>query len=210
MTEGDGEFETTTTRRFRGYDATFGTDPDAISIELRVGRPSYIRVEEGHYLQEGDAFHRDQIGMRSPTIATWEVVDITPEQVIGRDIETGEETQWAREAIEQGLAVGTYSTNLTDFERLSVHEVGQRGDHGENDGIEYRSTGPPYVAVVAYGDNGLSYGRRYRFADEDSSSLERWTQDGSVERLGDEVRTRLDERVQAALEADGYDVVETE
>lgn len=211
MTERHREVEeTTTTRRFTGYDATFGTDPDAISIELQAGRPSYIRVEEGHYLQEGDAFHRDELGMRSPTIATWEVVDISPEQVVGRDIETGEEAKWDRETIEQGLVVGTYSTNLTDFERLSVHEVGQRGDQDEDSGGGHRYIGPPYVAVVAYGDNGLKYGRRYRFADEPSSILELWTQDEPVEQLGEEVRARLDQRVRAALEADGYEVAESE
>lgn len=203
--EPDIETTTTTTRRIAGHDALFGTDPDELYLELRVGRPSYIRVRVGDYLQEGDAFHRDQLGMDSPTIATWEVVEITPGRVVGRDIRDDEPAEWERAAIEQGLAVGTYSTNLTDFERLSVHEVGRRGEDDGSDG-EYRYTGAPYVAVVAYGDNGLKYGRRYRFADEEAATLELWTQDDPVEGLDRTVRERLDQRVREALEADGYTV----
>lgn len=210
MSDTDLDAETTTTtRRLAGSEATVGTDPDEIAIELRAGRPSYIHVAEGHLIYEGDAAHRDHLGAEAPTVRTWTVETIAPDRVVGRDRATDEPTEWDRGALEHGLAVGTYSTNLTDFERLSVHEVGRR-DGGEpgDDASPFRHTGQPYVAVVAYGDNGLKYGRRYRFVEDSSATLALWTQDEPVEHLASAVAERLDQRVHEALEADGYAVAE--
>lgn len=198
-----------TTRRLAGSGATVGTAPDEISIELRAGRPSYIHVAEGHLVYEGDAAHRDHLGAAAPTVRTWTVETITPDRVVGRDRAIDEPTGWDRGTLEHGLAVGTYSTNLTDFERLSVHEVGGRdGAHAGDGASPFRYTGQPYVAVVAYGDNGLKYGRRYRFVEESPPTLALWTQDEPVEHLAATVAERLDQRVREALEADGYAVAE--
>lgn len=200
---------TTTTERLQGTDARFGTDPDEIYLELRMGSPAYIHLDEGDYLREGDAFHRDRLSPSAPTLATWEVVDITPEIVVGREIETGEETTWDREEIERGLALGTYSTELTDFEWLSVYQVGRWRDYdGEDDGSGLRYRGRPYVSVVAYGDNGLKYGRRYRFVAPQSDAVYLWKQDEPAGGLPDGIERRLDERVTEAIEAEGYEVVD--
>ncbi|MFC7155011.1 hypothetical protein ACFQPA_06025 [Halomarina halobia] len=200
---------TTTTRRFEGLDARFGSDPEEIYVELRMGSPAYIHVREGDYLQEGDAFHREQIGMESPTLETWEVVDITPEITVGRDIDTGEGVTWPREEVEKGLAIGRYSTNLTDFEWVSVYQVGRWGDYDpEGEGSGTRYTGRPYVSVVAYGDNGLKYGRRYRFVDPGSNEIYLWKADEPRGGFSEEVAERLDRRVREALKAEGYAVTE--
>jgi hypothetical protein len=200
---------TTTTERFEGFDARFGTDPDEIHIELQLGSPAYIHVREGDYLQEGDAFRRNQIGMSSSTLDTWEVVDITPEIVIGRDLDTGEDMTMDREDIETGLAVGRYSTNLTDFEWISVYHVGDWESYRlEDEGAGTRYTGEPYVSVVAYGDNGLKYGRRYRFVDSGSNRLSLWKEDMPRGGFTDEVAQRLNQRVCTALESEGYVLAE--
>jgi len=153
------------------------------------------------------------IGTATP-LATWEVTSITPERVVGTDLESGAEREWDREALERGLLIGEYSTNLTDFEEISVVQIGRWGDDDGGDegdgeaGSGYRYDGRPYVTVVAYGDNGRKYARRYRFVDDGGGTLELWTQDPAVERFPDEVAARLDERVRAELEADGYEVRE--
>lgn len=199
---------TATTKRLKGYDARFGTDPEEIYIELRMGSPAYIHVKEGDYLQEGDAFHRDQLGIDSPILDTWEVIDITPESVVGRSLASGEEIAWDREEIETGLAVGTYSTNLTDFEWVSVYQVGSWQDYDEEaEGTGLRYAGRPYVSVVAYGDNGLKYGRRYRFVEPGSTELYLWKQDEPAGGFREEIEKRLDDRVGHALESEGYRVV---
>lgn len=204
---------TTTIKRFEGHDARLGTDPDEIYIERRLGSPAYIHLQEGHYLQEGDAFHREQLGIESPVLDTWEVIDITPDTVVGKDLDSGEEVEWSREEIEKGLLVGRYSTNLTDFEWVSVYQVGSWEAHDPEEEAEADSrsqyTGRPYVAVVAYGDNGLKYGRRYRLVDPDSSEVALWKQDQPRNGFSEEVADRLDRRVRAALEAERYEVVES-
>lgn len=193
----DSEVERTdTTRRFEGFDARFGTDPEEVYVELRVGRPAYIRVREGDYVQEGDAFHREWLGVSSPALDTWEVVEITADQVRGEHVDTGEPTEWERSDLEKGLAVGRYSTNLTDFEVVSVYEAGGWSDEDDE----------PYVSVVAYGDNGLKYGRRYRFVDRDSGTLELWREDEPRQGFTETQAERLDERVREVLEDDGYRV----
>lgn len=201
----DSVSTTATTRRFESLDARFGTDPDEIYIEVRLGSPAYIHVREGQYLQEGDAFHRDQLGMDSPVLDTWEVVDVTSERVVGRDLDTGERVEWSREEVEKGLAIGRYSTNLTDFEWVSVYQVGSWDEYDPDEDSGSRYTGRPYVAVVAYGDNGLKYGRRYRLVEPDSSDVVLWKQDVPRGGFSDEVAERLDERVRQALRAEGYE-----
>lgn len=200
--------EKTTTKRFTGFDARFGTHPDEIYVELRLGSPAYIHVREGEYLQEGDAFHREQLRTNSPTLDTWGVLDITPETVVGRDIDTGEEVTMDRTEVEKGLAIGRYSTNLTDFEWISTYQVGDWDRYDPDDEARTRYTGRPYVSVVAYGDNGLKYGRRYRFVEPESDEVALWKDDTLDRGFSNEVARRFDERVREALEAAGYTVTE--
>ncbi|WP_435194763.1 hypothetical protein [Natronomonas sp. EA1] len=209
LTADENRTTTATTKRFKGFDARFGTDPAEIYIELRMGSPAYIHLRAGEYLQEGDVFHREQLGVRSPTLDTWEVVEITPERVVGRDIETGDTVTWDRETVEKGLAIGRYSTNLTDFEWVSVYQVGRWDDYDPEEGdAGTRHAEQPYVSVVAYGDNGRKYGRRYRFAEPEAGELYLWREDRPFGGFDETVVERLDERVREALEAEGYTVVE--
>lgn len=201
----------TETRQYAGYGATFGTDPEEVSIDLRTGSPAYIRLRVGDLLREGDAAHHEQHRTAGPAVDRWEVVEITPESVAGRHLEIGEETTWPRHEIEKKLAVGTFSTDLTDFERVSVYQVGRHEDHdpdADDTGLRFR--GRPYVSVVAYGDNGRKYGRRYRFADPDSNAVYLWKQDEPAGGFSPEIEARLDRRVTAALEAEAYRVVDDE
>jgi hypothetical protein len=200
----------TTTKRFEGFDARFGTAPDEIYIELRMGGPAYIHLREGDYLQEGDAFHREQLGMASTTLDTWKITEITSTSVKGEDVETGEPREWLRGDVENGLALGRYSTNLTDFEWISVYQVGSWDEYDPDKQSGTRYTGRPYVSVVAYGDNGLKYGRRYRFVDPSSNELILWKEDKPRGGFKQEVAEHLDQRVREALQAEGYVVAEHE
>lgn len=178
---------------------------DEIFIELHPGRPAYVRLRVGDYLQEGDASHREQFQTTSPSLATWEIVEITPERVVGRHVDSDETSTWARADIERALAIGTYSTNLTDFERISVHLIGRRDEDGSTaENHRPALTNEAFVSVVAYGDSGLKYGRRYRFLEAGSKTLELWDWDEPEGGFPDEVEVRLDEVVRSALLADGF------
>lgn len=144
----------------------------------------------------------------SPRVPTWEVVEITPERVEMRDSRTGGTVPMDREAVEAGLAIGRYSTNLTDFEWVSVYQVGRWGGDLDVDESGTRRTGRPYVSIVAYGDDGRTYGRSYRFVDPESRALGLWKEDRLLDGFPDGVVERLDERVRAALDADGSAVTE--
>lgn len=189
--------------RFEGLDARFGTAPDEIYVVLQAGRPAYVRLRPGKFLQEGDSFHREELGLSSPTLETWEVTSITDDEVAGEILDSREPVSWDREHVERGLAIGEYSTNLTDFEAVSVVQTGRWRDYG-GDGGGYRYTDRPYVTVIAYGDNGLKYGRRYEFVDEEATELELRTQDEAIEAFSEPVAERFERQVRAALEADGY------
>ncbi|WP_435064910.1 hypothetical protein [Halobaculum sp. EA56] len=213
--ESDGERGSTTERTrtttVDGDRARIGTDPSEIYIELRLGSPAYIHVREGDYLQEGDPFRRERVGADAPTLDTWEVTEITPETVVARDLDTDEAVTMDRETVERRLATGEYSTNLTDFEWVSVYQVGDWDEYdpeGDRDDADTRYTGRPYVSVVAYGDNGLKYGRRYRFVEPDSTEVYLWKEDRPLRGFDGDVEDLLDRRIRAALEADGYAVVE--
>jgi hypothetical protein len=198
----------TATREIRGLDARFGTDPREVYVELRSGSPAYVRLREGDYLQEGDAFHYEQF-RESSGLDTWEVLDVTPALVVGRDTATGYRREFEREDVEVRLCVGRYSTNLTDFENVSVYQVGDWETAETTRGaIDAQYTGSPHVSVVAYGDNGLKYGRWYGFVEPYSTELALWMVDDPRGTFDEEVAHRLDERIRTALEAEGYTIVE--
>jgi hypothetical protein len=71
--------------------------------------------------------------------------------------------------------------------------------------VVYRGT--PYLTVVAHGNNGETYGLRYRYTDAgDPDSVTLWEEDVSVGGLDASLRTRLTTAVEAALTAEGYTV----
>jgi hypothetical protein len=188
-------------RTIAGQEARIGTDPDEVRVEWRPGRAVYHRVRVGDLIKNADS------DVSSPRIDEWRVTEITAERVVGEDTKTGEEREWDRETLERGLVIGNYATNLTDFELVTAYPVGSWEDYGTEEGDEYAYHGRPYLTVVAYGDNGEKYGRRYRFVEDgNDTDLELWEEDMKTERIGDEMRARLDEVVESALESDDYRV----
>jgi hypothetical protein len=188
-------------RTIAGQEARIGTDPDEVRVEWRPGRAVYLRVREGDIVKDADS------DVSSPRIDEWRVTDITADRVVAEHTKTGTAREWDRETLERGLVVGNYATGLTDFELVTCYPVGSWADYGSDEGDEYAYHGRPYVTVVAYGDNGQKYGRRYRFlAEGNDTDLELWEEDMKTERIGDDLRARLDEVVESALENDGYAV----
>ena len=189
-------------RTIAGQEARVGTDRDELRVEWRPRRAVYHRVRAGDLIKDADA------DVSSPRIDEWRVTEITPDRVVGEDTKTGAVREWDRETLERGLVIGNYATNLTDFELVTVYPVGSWDDYGtegDDDGDEHVYHGRPYLTVVAYGDNGQKYGRRYRFVEEgDDTDLELWEEDVKTERIDDELRSRLDEVIESALESDGY------
>jgi hypothetical protein len=183
-------------RTIQGRAASIHRDPDEIRVEWRVGRPIYFGVRVGDRIKDAD---RD---VESPLIDQWTVTEITPTRVVGVHAETGDEREWDRERLERGLAIGNYATTLSAFERVAVHRVGVATDRAAGRPPE------PHVTVIAYGNNGERYGRRYRFLDADERRVALRDEDPAVGRLSDERRRQLAELVEAALVEDGYDVVE--
>lgn len=190
-------------REIQGARVGVGTAPDEIFLDLPITRPIYVRVGEGDHLQEGDVRARGSFELAeggselaSTTLRTWEVIEIDPETVTVRDLATDGREQWDREKLEHDLSTGVLSTNLTEFERVSVVETGPWEDDEE----------PAHVTVTAYGNDGRKFTRVYRLRDE--GSLEYRRQDRSITEFGDALRDRFERRIGEALVDDGYSVAE--
>ncbi len=201
---------TIVTREIQGKTAGIGLDEHEIFIDLPITRPIYIRVGEGDHVQEGDVRARGtfEVGtggseLASTTLQTWVVEEITAETVTVCDLATDEPAHWDRKECEENLATGVVSTNLTDFERVSVVRTGSWDDADENEG----DRGDPHVTVTAYGNDGRKFSRTYRLAAE-TETLERWHQDRSIETFDENLAARFERRIEAALGADGYTVRE--
>jgi hypothetical protein len=179
-------------RTIQGRDAVVYRDPDEIRVEWRVGRPIYFGVRVGDRIKDAD---RD---VESVLIDQWTVTEITPTRVVGVHVDTGEERRWDREALERGLAIGNYATTLSAFERVAVHRVGAA--RGSNSALPYE----PYVTVIAYGNNGERYGRRYRFLDVEERRVALRDEDPAIRRLSEEYRRQLRDLIGDALADDGY------
>lgn len=123
------------------------TENGEIFLDVPTTGQDYIRVVEGELVREGDVRSRDEQELESQTLHVWTVDEITPVTVRGTDVDTGDSREWNREELEQKLADGTLSTNLTDFERADVH-------HKEDNETE---TDPPEVTVTAYGNDGQRF-----------------------------------------------------
>jgi hypothetical protein len=186
-------------RTIQGRETLIRRVPDEIYIEWRPGRPVYFGVKIGDRIKNAD---RD---VESAHITEWEVVEITPEHVVGVNQRTGERAEWEREDLEQALVLHRYATNLSDFSTLMVHPVGSWAEYETAD--ESTLAREPYLSVVVFGNNGEKYGRRYRFVEPgETSAVELADQDMSIDRLSPDLQARLDETVRQALEEDGYTV----
>jgi hypothetical protein len=205
MPRTDGDDYTRIERRpIQGQEARIRLDPDEVHVEWRPGRAAYYGVRVGDRVKDADA------DVESVRIDEWEVREITPERVVGEHVRSGEVREWGRRELETGLVVGSYATNLSAFELVTAIPVGSwddaEADADADDGLYH---GRPYVTVVAYGNNGRKYGRRYwRGPRGAESRLEPWNEDLAARELPAALRARLDERVRTALAADGYEVPE--
>lgn len=199
-TESNG-FTAVEHRVIQGREVRILRYPDELHVQWRPGRPVYYGVRAGDRIKNAAA------DVESVRIDEWEVTEITPDRVDGRHVRTGEETTWDREALERGLVVGRYATNLSEFAVVTVHPTGSWAayDPEATSGPEYR--GRPYLTAIAYGNNGEKYGRPYRFvAEGDGDAVELAEEDPKIARLSAEMRAHLDDVVRSALEDDGYAV----
>ena len=200
--DGDSEGAFSVERRtVQGHVALVARYPDHVSVEWRPTHPVYFGVHVGDRLKDADA------DVSSPRIDEWEVTEITPELVVGEHVRTGDRREFDRRRVEQGLIVGNHATNLSGFARVVAHAVGswETYDPDAETGTVYR--GHPYVTVVAYGNNGQTYGLRYRYTEPGTSeSVTLWEEDVAVGNLDADLRAQLAVSVEAALTAEGYAV----
>jgi hypothetical protein len=191
-------------RMIQGREARVSLLPDEIRIEWRPNRPVYIGVTVGDRIRDGAG------DIASAHIDEWEVVEITPESVVGEHVRTGVRREWERKTLERGLVLGNYSTNLTEFDVVAVNAVGSWETYDADaaaDAGDLSFHGPPYLMVIAYGDNGQKYSLRYRFVEPGNDvDVELFEEGPRIGKLGPDQRRLLDERVRAALADDGYAV----
>lgn len=184
-------------RTIGGTEVLVSTEPDEIFLDVPATGQDYIRVVEGELVQEGDVRARNERDLTSQTLRAWEINEITTETVHGTDVDTGNSKEWDREELEQKLADGTLSTDLTDFERA---DVPQR----ENDETEPDSS---IVTVTVYGNNGQRFQQSFHPAADGGSSdrqLEVSQMDPKIEEFDDELQAMFTRTVEIALRSEGY------
>lgn len=210
----NAETYTTVIKTIQGEKTAFGLTPNEMFVDLPVTRPNYVRVREGHLLQEGDVLTKEVektegSEIRSAALKKWEVVEITPDTVRGKDVEGDAEETWEREWVEQQLATGGLSTNLTDFDRISIHQIGSGEQAVSNYETAEQTSDEPRLIVLVYGNNGQKFGLTYRFVGRDTDTeIELVQYDRLPEGVDADLRKTFDERVQEALTRDGYHVQE--
>ncbi|WP_226005310.1 hypothetical protein [Natrinema salinisoli] len=192
------------TRTIEGVETLVSTESGEIFVDVPGSNSRYIRVEEGDTVQEGDIRSRTAEELASESLRKWTIETIGPETVIGTDQETGERSEWDRESLDQKLAIGGFSTDLTDFERVKVSgAVDTSTQNGRPSDVES-------VTVTVYGNDSRRFTETYRPIDADGSGDERRLEltdsDERVERLDPDLRERFDQAVELALRNDGYAV----
>lgn len=179
---------------YTARDRRVGTAPDRITVQPRPGGPARIHVRVGDVVYEGDPRKLRRIGGRTPRIDAWKVVDVAPDRVTARHVDTGVEFDWDRAALETGLLTGRYAVDLVEFVAVGVRR-------------NYPGRGrPDTVIVTAYGNDGLRYVRRFVVLGETDGAVRvaPWTETPAVSGLPASLRRALDRRVATALENDGY------
>lgn len=196
----DTDFERWT---IQGNEALVSRDPNRVTIEWRRIQPLHYEVRLGDRLKNADA------DVSSPRIDEWVVTDITPTEVVGDHATSGDSRRFDRADVERGLVIGRYATDLSAFPRVAVHTVGNWDVYDpEADDTDVVYRGRPYVTVVAHGNNGRTYGLRYRFTDGRADApVTLWETDVSVDALDESLRARLSTAVEAALGDAGHAVV---
>lgn len=181
-------------RSIEGTETLVSTESGEIFVDVPAANARYIRVEEGETVQEGDVRSRSAEEVASESLRKWTIETIGPETVIGTDQKTGERREWEREALEQKLAIGGLSTELTGFERVNVS--------GKTDTSDQNS-----VTVAVYGNDSRKFSQTYHpisdSRDEDRR-LELTEADNRVETFEASLRERFDHAVEFALRNEGY------
>lgn len=188
-------------RTVEGTEIMVSTDAEELFLDVPASSPRYIRVGEGDTIQEGDVRSRKEQELASSGLKKWTVEAIGTDTVIGTDRETGERREWDRKSLEKQLVTGGLSTNLTDFERVSVTQTNGRTDP-EGDG-----PGDATVTAIVYGNDGQKFTLTYRFADGDGDrQLEPSSADKQVEKFDDELKERFARAVELGLRSEEYAV----
>lgn len=199
----EGKVRQLVSRSIEGVATLVSTQSDEIFIDVPAADPRYIRVEEGDTIQEGDIQSRTEEELESPSLRKWTIETIGPETVLGTDQETGEQSEWGRESLEQQLATGSLSTTLTGFERVNVI-----GDPSTAD-LEESQSDDVTITVAVYGNDSRKFARTYRLTDDvegDRRHLELEKDDKSVEKFETDLQEQFNHVVEDALRDEGYTV----
>ena len=196
---------TLTPRTIESTEVLVSTAPGEIFLDVPASSPRYIRIRENEMILEGDVRSREQEEVESAGLDRWKVAKIDPDRVIGIDQDTGERRTWKRETLERQLVTGGLSTNLTDFERVSVTRTGGWEDE-EGDEPSAQA-----VVAVAYGNDGRKFTQTYRVVDggTDGEAERRLTlakADKRTQKFEAALREQFTRAVELALRSDGYAV----
>lgn len=181
-------------RTIEGTETLVSTESGEIFVDVPAANERYVRVVEGETVQEGDIRSRSAEELASESLRKWTIETIGPETVIGTDQETGERREWEREVLDQKLAIGGLSTDLTGFERVKVSGEANASDRDS-------------VTVTVYGNDSRKFTQTYRLigdAGDEDRRLELTESDDRVETFEDGLRERFDHAVEFALRNEGY------
>lgn len=190
-------------RTIEGVEALVSTESNDLFIDMPAASPRYIRVKEGEIVQEGDIRSQTEEELTSESLRKWTIETIGPKTIIGTDRETGDRREWERESLEHKLAIGGLSTNLTDFERVTVGK-------SNTSNPERQRSDKESVPVTVYGNDSRKFTQTYRLITDDTVDAERRLElmetDERVERFETDLRERFDQAVELALRNEGYAV----
>lgn len=190
-------------RTIEGVEALVSTESNNLFIDMPAASPRYIRVKEGEIVQEGDIRSQTEEELTSESLRKWTIETIGPKTIIGTDRETGDRREWERESLEHKLAIGGLSTNLTDFERVTVGK-------SNTSNPERQRSDKESVPVTVYGNDSRKFTQTYRLITDDTVDAERRLElmetDERVERFETDLRERFDQAVGLALRNEGYAV----
>lgn len=204
MNENTGSGSETTrtlvSRTIEGTDVLVSTEPGEIFLDIPATSPRYIRVEEGGVVQEGDVRGKSSMELESASLKKWRIAEIGSHTVRGVDLDSGESREWDRKTLETRLGVGEYSTDLTDFERVSVTQAGGWDEYEESDREK-----EPYVMAIVYGNNGRKFTQTYRFVEPgEERLLELARRDRKTEEFDEDLRARFEKATELALRSEGF------
>lgn len=186
---------TPTTAREIGDDGSRAVGaPDRIVVQPRPGSPGRIHVRAGDVVYEGDPLALRRTGERTPRVNAWTVVDVTPDRVVARHVDTGVEFDWDRAALETGLLTGRYAVDLVGSDAATVRPTAPGRERSRA------------VIATAYGNDGSRYVRRFIVGGEadGATRVAPWTETPTVSGLLAELRESFDGRVAEVLRREGY------